>query len=65
MRWGSIIINYDSSDNVEYVSRHTQPAAPESSDGWYIKKFTWTAGNPTRVEELRGAHTNRAHLSWT
>jgi hypothetical protein len=64
MKWGTVIFSFDSSGNVEYVSKHTQHNADRNSAGWYIKKITWSGSNATNIEELRGAHNRRAQLNW-
>ena len=64
VRFNTVILSWDSSDKLEYVSAHTQHNAPKDKSGWVIKKLTWSSSLLVRVEELSGIHNERAQLNW-
>lgn len=40
-------------------------ASTSAGSLWWIKKFTWVGGNPTRIQgPLQGNWDNRATLGW-
>ena len=54
-----------SSGDLAYKGLHLNRGASESDPGWYIWKYTWSNGNPIRIEgPIMGEWNNRASLSW-
>lgn len=54
------------SGDLDYLGFSTTHKASTSTGNlWYIMKFTWSSGNPTRIEgPLVGNWDGRAALSW-
>ena len=39
-------------------------APTDAGDYWYIWKYTWSGGNPTRIQYALGNWDDRATLGW-
>lgn len=54
------------SGDLDYMGLSTtHKASTSAGDLWWIFKFTWSGGNPTRIEgPLNGNWDDRASLSW-
>lgn len=62
--WGTVIIDYDASSNVEYVSMHHQHNADQTLTDWVIKKLTTGSDGVTKIEVLTGAYDSIATMDW-
>jgi hypothetical protein len=62
--WGTTIIDYDASSDIEYLSLHHEHNAVGTWTDWVIKKFTMGADGVALIEILTGAYDSRATLDW-
>ena len=59
-------IAWDSDSNPIYIGETEENLETEGDDVWYIKKISWTGGNPVRVQgPLKGNWTDRSSLDWS
>ena len=62
--WEDTLFDF-TSGNLDYKGQHTVHKTAEGAATWWIWKYTWTSGNPTRIEgPLVGSWTNRSSLAW-
>lgn len=59
------LIEWNADGNPVYVGLNAQSAAT-SATTWVVRRITWDAsGNPTDLQVLTGAWTQRSSLAWT
>ena len=60
------VSQYDwTSGDLDYKGFNVTLAAADAATTWYIWKYTWSTGNPTKIQgPLVGSWTGRAALGW-